>query len=146
MNEPLGVTPVTRIRQITLCDPERPGQECTPRTFIDHWLDFEQICDGDVRMLLEQLGVRVINDNGSVLYCEIAGSAECRKVDPATGFSLVPSDRRDAKGKRQHIRQSIWELAERYQGENGLDIVRQWYDGLVRRNAVQNHAGLAATA
>jgi hypothetical protein len=98
----------------------------------------------DVRMLLEQLGVRVINDNGSVLYCEIPSGAECRKVDPATGFSLAPSDRRDAKGKRQHIRQSIRELAEWYQGEDGLDIVRQWHDQLVKRNAVQNQAVMAA--
>jgi hypothetical protein len=144
--QPLGVTPVTRIRQITLCDPERPGVECTPRTLVNHWLDFDQIRDGDLRLLLEQLGVRVINDNGSVLYCEIPGSAECRKVDPATGFSLVPSDRRGGKGKRQHIRQSIWELAERYQGEDGAGIVRQWHDELVKRNAVQGVESILAAA
>jgi hypothetical protein len=138
--QPLGLTPVTRIRQITLCDPERPGVECSPRTVFQRWSDFSEIRAGDVRELLGQLGVRIFNDNGSVIYCEIPGTTRCRKVDPATGFSLLPTDENTDKGKRNYIRESVWELAERYQGEDGLDIVRQWYDELVKRNAVQNQA------
>jgi DNA-binding MarR family transcriptional regulator len=142
--QPLGLTPGTRIRQITLCDPERPGVDCTPRTVFQRWLDFSEIRPGDVRELLGQLGVRIFNDNGSVIYCEIPGTTRCRKVDPATGFSLLPTDENTEKGKRKYIRESVWELAERYKGENGLDIVRQWYDELVKRNVVQNRAGLVA--
>lgn len=152
--KPFELTPVTRIRQITLCDPERPGIECTPRTFLRQWIVFDEIRDGDVHVLLSRLGVKILNDNGEVIYCEIPGAPtnELRKVDPKTGFSLIPSDKRNRKGRRKFIRESIWEVAQQYEGDEGTAVVRRWYDDLIKRNVIQSAtatatvtAGAAAT-
>lgn len=135
----LGLNPATRIRQTTLCDPERPGVECTPRTLLRQWIDFKELRDGDVLVVLKKLGVTVLHDNGCTIYCEIpnARTNEYRKVDPQTGYSLIPSDKRNGKGRRKHVQESLWELAIRYRGEDGPRIVRHWYDDLVRRNVEQ---------
>ena len=137
----LEITPVTRIRQITLCDPERPGIECTPRTFLRQWIDFNEIRDGDVLRLLHKLGVKVLHDSGAVIRCEIQNAIrtnDVRKVDPKTGFSLVPTEKRNRKGRRKALRESIWELAYRYKGEDGYGIVRGWYNDLIKRNVMKS--------
>ncbi len=127
---------VTVIRQITLCDPERPGCECTARGLYGQYLDFREIRPGDVRYLLHRLGVKIISDNGEVIHCEMpfGRTNEYRKVDPQSGFSIVPTPERTRNGEPRFVRESIWEMAHKYSGDEGYQIVRQWHDGLVRRN------------
>src|SRR5437762_275375 len=137
----LSVTGVTRIRQITLCDPERPGVKCTPRTLLRQWIDFAQIRDGDVMVLLHMLGVKVFHEKDSTIICELPNAGrnnDALKVDPKTGFSLVPTEQRNRKGKRKAVRQSLWELAYIYKGEDGYGIVRRWHDDLIKRNAIRD--------
>lgn len=127
---------VTVIRQITLCDPEQPGRECTARGLYRPYLDFREIRPGDVRSLLDQLGVRVISENGETIYCEIpAGRTnEFRKVDAQTGFSIAPTSERTRNGRPQFAHESIWEMSIKYAGADGPKIVQHWHDALVRRN------------
>jgi hypothetical protein len=127
---------VTVIRQITLCDPERPGCECTARGLYSQYLDFREIRPGDVRSLLHRLGVKVISDNGEVIHCEMpfGRTNEYRKVDPQSGFSIVPTSERTRNGEPRFARESVWEMAHKYSGAEGYQIVQKWHDSLVRRN------------
>ena len=136
LHSALGDPAVTVIRQITLCDPEQPGRECTARGLYRPYLDFREIRPGDVRTLLDTLGAKVVNDNGEVIYCEMPArrTNEYRKVDSGTGFALVPTPERTRKGRQRFARESIWEMSIMYAGADGPRIVQQWFNALVRRN------------
>lgn len=127
---------VTVIRQISLCDPERPGRECTARGLYRQFIDFREIKPGDVLALLRKLGVRVISESTDIIHCTMPfGRAnELRKVDPHTGFSLVPTAERNRKGEPRFAHESVWEMADKYKGAEGHEIVRHWHETLVRRN------------